>query len=110
MLIPDELAREHLRVDDDVPINVYVRAAEQWAIEFLNRNVYADQAALDAAVDADTAGEHPMVANDLIRAAILTLLGHLYENRESVVVGAPVAEMPMSTTFLLQPYRKGMGA
>lgn len=110
MLISDNMAREHLRVDDDVWIDVYVRAAEQLAIEFLNRNIYADQGALDAAIDADTAGEHPMVVNDLICAGILTLLGHLFENRESVVVGAPVAEVPMSTTFLLHPYRKGLGA
>lgn len=108
-LIPDELAREHLRVDDDVPIDVYVRAAEQWAIEFLNRNIYADQAALDAAVDDGTAGDYPIVINDLMRAGILTLVGHLFENRESVVVGATVAEVPMSVTFLLHPYRKGLG-
>lgn len=109
-LISDQLAREHLRVEDDVPIDVYVRAAEQWAIEYLNRNIYVDQAALDAAVDENTAGDHPMVVNDLVQAGILTLVGHLFENRESVVVGATVAKVPMSVTFLLHPYRKGLGA
>lgn len=109
-LITDDQAREHLRVDAGVPIDVYVRAAEQWAVEFLNRNVYEDQTKLDAAVEAGTAGEYPIVVNDLIRMGILMLLGHLYENRESVVTGTIATELPMSTASLLFPYRKGLGA
>lgn len=40
------------------------------------------------------------------RAAILLLVGHLYENRESVTVGTgPTFKLPMSTEYLLSPYR-----
>lgn len=40
-----------------------------------------------------------------IKAAILMLIGHLYEHRESVAVGVSVNEMPMGVQFLLDPYR-----
>lgn len=44
------------------------------------------------------------------KAAIKIALGTLYEHRESVVVGAPVAEMPFAFEALLKPDRlhKGM--
>lgn len=40
-----------------------------------------------------------------IRAAILLLLGHLYENREAVIVGQAPAELPLGVDALLYPYR-----
>jgi len=109
-LISDSLAREHLRIDDaDEPISIYTRAAELWAAEYLDRNIYEDQTALDAAVADGTAGSDPIVINDLIRMGILLLLGHLYANREEVVVGETMVQVPMGVTRLLHPYRKGLG-
>lgn len=153
MLVTDEQVRSHLRIAVDEDVSVYVMAAESMAAQFLNRNVYATEedltaaiaaapSSLDAAVTAyDLAMDAAaalgcvqregaqfianeqmneavaqnrrvalgMVANDLIRAAILLTIGHLYANREEVVVGASVAELPMSSKYLLQPYRKQMG-
>ncbi|WP_320188921.1 head-tail connector protein (plasmid) [Agrobacterium rosae] len=40
-----------------------------------------------------------------IRFAILLLVGHWYRNREAVVVGASVANLPFAVEALLQPYR-----
>ena len=40
-----------------------------------------------------------------IKAAILLLIGHLYEHRESVVIGAAVTDLPQGFEFLLTPYR-----
>ena len=40
-----------------------------------------------------------------VQQAILLLVGHFYENRESVIVGQPVANVPMATDHLLQAYR-----
>lgn len=40
-----------------------------------------------------------------IKQAILMMVGHFYENRESVAVGVSVAEMPMGVDALLWPYR-----
>lgn len=50
-----------------------------------------------------------VVVNDVIRAAILLTLGHLYANREDVVTGVSVAQLPSGVQYLLQPYRAGMG-
>lgn len=44
-----------------------------------------------------------------IRHALLLLIGHWYENRESVVIGAPVASLPMAVESLLAPYRLRRG-
>lgn len=55
MLIDLSTAKAHLRVDgadDDVMIAIYAGAAERAAIEFIGRNIYADPAALAAAVAA----------------------------------------------------------
>jgi uncharacterized phiE125 gp8 family phage protein len=43
---------------------------------------------------------------DLIKQAILLLVGHLYENRETVVSG-PVNTLPLGFTDLLMPYVVG---
>ena len=40
-----------------------------------------------------------------IKQAMYFLIGHLYENRQSVVTGTQVNEMPMSVEYLLEPYR-----
>ena len=50
----------------------------------------------------------PMVVNDLVRSAILLIVGHLYANREDVTTGAPV-QLPTGARALIAPYRKGMG-
>lgn len=55
MLIDLAVAKAHLNVtvaDDDADITLKLEAAEQSAIEFIGRNVYADHAALTAAQDA----------------------------------------------------------
>lgn len=49
-----------------------------------------------------------IVINSAIKAAILLILGHLYENREDVVVGLSVAQLPLSATSLLRPHRIGV--
>jgi hypothetical protein len=54
-LITATLAKLHLRVDgttEDDLITIWIATAEQQVAQFLNRNVYADQGTLDAAVTA----------------------------------------------------------
>lgn len=41
----------------------------------------------------------------MYKQAILLVVGHLYENREAVVVGGGVHELPMAVTTLLQAER-----
>jgi uncharacterized phiE125 gp8 family phage protein len=40
-----------------------------------------------------------------IRAAMLLIIGHLYENREDVIIGRQVNDLPKGSTFLLDPYK-----
>lgn len=109
MIVSDDQVRNHLRIDSDEDVSVYVEAAETLAAEFLNRKVYGSQDDMDEAILDGTAGESPIVADSLIRAAVLLIVGHLYANREDVVVGSSASELPMGSRYLLQPYRKGMG-
>lgn len=114
-LISPELARQHLRLDDDpegaesLTLPLYVAAAEQAARDYIDRQVFADESALAAALMDGSAGTGAIVANHAIRAAMLLILGHLYANREDVVAGVSVAELPMGSRALLAPYRQGMG-
>lgn len=41
-----------------------------------------------------------------VRQAVLLLLGHFYHNRESVVAGVSVSELPQGVKFLLSTYRE----
>jgi len=40
-----------------------------------------------------------------IKQAMLLLIGHWYENRESVIIGTISSETPMAAKMLLNPYR-----
>jgi len=40
-----------------------------------------------------------------LRAAMLLILGHLYENREDVVIGRISSALPKGSEYLMNPYR-----
>jgi len=40
-----------------------------------------------------------------IKQALYMIIGHLYENRQDVITGTQVNEMPQASELLLQPYR-----
>lgn len=76
----------------------------------------ADETAIAAAIQtagngllrAKVAHRHAMdgmVVNEAINAAVLLIVGHLYVNREDVVTGVSVAQMPNGAEWLLQPYK-----
>lgn len=44
-----------------------------------------------------------------IKQAILLLVGHYYENRESVVTGTIASDLPQTVEWLLAPYRNPFG-
>lgn len=105
MLLDLATVKLHLRVDDsaeDALIGLYVTAAEEFAMQFLGRTIYATELAQGL----DTAG---IVINPAIQAALLLIVGHLYANREDVLAGVSVAQLPNGSQYLLMPYRVGMG-
>jgi len=109
-LITIEQARLQCRADaaDDDMLGVYGDAAEQAAMDFLNRKVYPDEATMAAAIESGVAGADPVVVNPAIRAAILLIAGHLYRNREGVG-SEQLRELPMGVHQLLWPHRVGLG-
>jgi len=106
-LVDLAVARQHCKAEaeDDAVLQVYLGAAEQHALDFLNRRVFATEQALDEAVVAETAGSAPIVVNDAIRNAILLLCGHWYVNREDAVTGTIAQQVPMGAHELLRPHR-----
>lgn len=82
----------------DTPQEIYVKYGQVWpaylAIEnSITVTFKAGYGATAASVPAP------------IRAAILLIIGHLYQNRENVVVGRTPAELPQGAESLLNPYR-----
>lgn len=156
-IIGIDVAKSHLRIDgngDDSEIALKLAAAEQSAASYLNRNLYADQVAFDAAIQsmpavysAALAGHRAaiesarsvadfderqmallaanerfcmaklesirthrgLVINYEVKAAVLLTLGHLWANREGVVVGLSVTDLPQGSISLLRPHRIGAG-
>ncbi|WP_282389806.1 head-tail connector protein [Pseudomonas sp. PS01296] len=105
------LAMQHLRaeVEDQAYVQALLSAAEDSAAQYIQRQFYADAAALESAVLSGTAGADPIVITGSIVAACLLILGHLYGNREDVVVGTISIQVPMGSRTLLGPYRVGLG-
>lgn len=96
-------AKAHLRIDgtdEDTILAVYIGAAEKSASNFMNRNIYA------SSIGSDVDG---IVMDDAIKAACLLILGHLFSNREDVVSGGSVSELPHGSKSLLYPYRISVG-
>lgn len=110
-IIPIEVAMQHLRaeVEDQAYVALVLEAAEDSAVQYLNRRFYADADALASAVLSGDAGADPILINPSIRAACLLIAGNLYENREDEVAGGAFSEMPSGSKSLLTPYRVEWG-
>lgn len=80
MFITPEIAKAHLRIigdDEAVDLALKSAAAEQAAIRYLDRAVYADQAALDVAIAAVSAALSTAKAAYVIAAADAALIADL---------------------------------
>ncbi|RON90355.1 head-tail connector protein [Pseudomonas fluorescens] len=69
---------------------------------------YARQALADAHEEIDAIAYGILLKPEFTAACLLTL-GHLFANREDVVVGAAATELPMASKHLLTPLRVRMG-
>lgn len=103
-------ALEHLRVDEPGErqiVELYLQAAEDAVIQFLNRPLYPDPLSLAGAREAGIAGEHGMVITPSVHSAILMILAGLYANRGD---GPGTGGLPRQARWLLEPFRVGIGA
>jgi hypothetical protein len=110
-LITLDEAKLHLRIDhnfDDADIQLKLDTAEEQAINFLERQVFLTEDALNQAVLSNTAGDRPMLINSSFKSAVLLLLGHLYENREETS-SANSSNVKYGFERLLIPYRINIG-
>lgn len=81
-------ARAHCRLDDDYPIEQlqpYIDGAERHVIAYLNRSVFADLAALNAAQEALAEG-----------------LGQAYDARQSAIQAAESVENPAQRKAMIE--------
>ena len=93
-------AKAHLRVvhtDEDNLITAWITAAYLAVEGKIFRRVY------DAPDDIPALDITGIVADAAINAAVLLIVGHLFENREAVTEGQRV-EVPMGAEWLLIPY------
>ncbi|HHT0500778.1 head-tail connector protein [Klebsiella quasipneumoniae subsp. quasipneumoniae] len=107
-VIDTETAMEHLRLDDETDKTIvegYLAAAEDAAMQFLNRRFYANQTELDHALGNESAGDRPIIITPSIQSAVLLILGWLYENRGDDLS----LDIPRPARWLLNPYRIDMG-
>ena len=89
-------AKLHLRVtstDEDALINVYISAVTDNIKSYLNRDIPVDNL-------------NNVPAS--IKAAALLMIGDLYENRESQIIGQSIIENAAAKN-LLYPHRKDIG-
>lgn len=90
-----ELAKAHLRVGDDTSldglIEQYLEMAFAIAEDYTNRNLRQEFSAESLPAS--------------IRAAILLILGTLFDNEADVLVGRSATELPLTAEKLLQPWR-----
>lgn len=101
-LVSLETAKGHLRVlhdDDDTVIQLYLSAAESIVVEYVDRVVLPEGETLP--VDDATA----INVTPPITAAILLLVGDLYENRETDPDATGDAVLPKAARALLAPWR-----
>lgn len=95
----DEI-KAHLRLDgeaEDAHLTLLSEAAEDYVSQYLDRPVPW----------LDAAGSVVPVPGG-VRAALLLIVGDLYENREGQITGVSRAENP-TVMCLLSPYRTGLG-
>jgi len=103
-MIDIDLVKLHLRLEaDDETEDVYLQHLIDSAVDafcvFSNRTLIASSATLP-----DPVGNTLKITNTILQGSLL-LIGHWYENRESVTVGVSGSELPMSTNRLWAPYR-----
>lgn len=82
---------ERTDASEDTYLNLLILAATRAVRNELQRSV-------------DLTSDDP--DNDIIKVAILLLVGHWFDKREPVAVGSQSSELPMTVTFLLNPIRK----
>jgi hypothetical protein len=106
-ILTTEQAIAHCRADPDADaplVELYLDAAIDAAQDYLGRKLYEDAQAM-----VDAGDETGLVPNFAVKAAILLICAHLFENRENVLTGVTAQTLPMGAHDLLRPHRRSFG-
>ena len=93
-----EEVKQHLRIDeaiDALALNVYIDAAIEQVGQHVQRKIIADESARE--------NESDLIVNAALKAAVLLMVGNLYEHREAT--REATTELPLGYWSLIQPYR-----
>lgn len=86
---------------------VYANATFQWPQNpLLNPLSYRFRAIYAAGYTVDAGDANVWAAPKDVQAAVLLLVGHWYENRESVIVGTSAVEVPLTVQAILAPHTR----
>lgn len=101
-----DMAKDQVSVEQDFTghdalLTRLIAAAEQWSVNFLNIE------SLDELVVDENAS--PKEIPEVVKSAILMMVGHWFENREAINVGNIVTEIPYGVESMLWPYRRNLG-
>lgn len=98
------LLKAHLRLEASETIeDVYLQHLIDTAIETFNSTQNRTLIAFDATLP-DPVGNTLKITMPILHGALM-LIGHWYNNRESVVLGLSAAELPLGTQRLWSQYR-----
>ncbi len=87
--------------DDDILLSSLAAAAVTHFEDCTGRKLVATPADLPPAVEIS----NELVINASIQLGCLMLVAHWYANREAVITGTIVSELPLATEHLWAPYR-----
>lgn len=107
MYLDIDLVKQHLRVDhsdEDQLIESLKDSAESYCVAYLNREVFADQQALEQAILDGKVLRYPIVIQPHHKQAMLLLIGDFYARREASA-NYVRSELPGPVEALLKPDR-----
>ena len=106
-----DIIKQHVRLepdvtDDDTLLETYATAAQRLIEHHTARTLYATAGEIPTDTETgEITDDSALVLDDDITTAMLLIIGHWYENRESVVVGSTASELPMAVDALISPHR-----
>lgn len=105
-----DIIKQHVRLelDDDSQdslLESYAGAAWDQVQAQTGRTLYPTKQEIPVDDEGEPTDDHALVLNDALTTAMLLMIGHWFENRESVVIGTIATELPMAVNSLIKPYQ-----
>ncbi|RTR01943.1 head-tail connector protein [Halomonas nitroreducens] len=105
-----DIIKQHVRlepddVEEDALLDTYATAAQRLVENRTGRKLYATAGEIPNDPETGEPIEAGLVLDDDLTTAMLLLVGHWYENRESVVLGTIASDLPMAVDALIGPYK-----